>query len=114
MINMSNSRRQFIKKTVGMAATAPIAVNLWGTNNSWMGANDRVRIGVVGIRRMGFSHIRNYSGLENVEVVALCDVDENLFAERLKWLKDNGKPKPKLYKDIRNLLDDKDIDAISV
>jgi len=111
---MKESRRRFIKKSAGMAAVAPIAMNLWGSNNSWMGANDRVRIGVVGIRSQGFGHIRSYAQLENVEVAALCDVDENLFAERVKWLTDNGHPKPKLYKDIRKLLEDKDIDAISV
>lgn len=111
---MSESRREFIKKSAGMAVTAPIAVNFLGTRNLWTGANDRVRIGVVGIRGMGFGHIRAYSQLENVEVSALCDVDENLFAERVKWLVDNGKPNPKLYTDIRDLLDDKDIDAISV
>lgn len=108
------NRRTFLKKSGTLVATAPFAQNLWGLSNSWLGANDRVRIGVVGIRGMGFGHIRAYSQLENVEIAALCDVDENLFAERVKWLQDNGKPKPKLYRDIRDLLDDKDIDAISV
>jgi predicted dehydrogenase len=111
---MSETRRHFIKKSAGIAIAAPFSLNYLGMGNSWMGANDRVRIGVVGIRGMGFTHIRNYSQLENVEVAALCDVDERLFAKRLKWLEDNGKPKPKLYRDIRDLLDDKDIDAISV
>lgn len=108
------NRKDFLKKSGTIAVAAPFAANLWGTGNSWAGANDRVRIGVVGIRGMGFGHIRAYSQLENVEVAALCDVDENLFAERLKWLEDNGHPKPKLYNDIRDLLDDQDIDAISV
>lgn len=111
---MNESRRKFIKKTASMAIAAPITANLWGLNNSWIGANDRVRVAVVGIRSQGFGHIRSYANLENVEVAALCDVDGNLFAERVKWLEDNGHPKPKLYKDIRKLLDDKDIDAISV
>jgi len=111
---MKESRRKFIKKSAGIAITAPFATNVWGLNNSWMHASDRVRVAVVGIRSQGFGHIRNYAQLENVEVAALCDVDENLFAERVKWLTDNGHPKPKLYRDIRDLLDDKDIDAISV
>lgn len=74
---------------------APVAANLWGTGNSWHGANDRVNSGVVGIRNQGFGHIRGYSNLENVQVTALCDPDENLFPKRVKWLQDNGKPKPK-------------------
>lgn len=108
------NRKDFLKKTGTIAATAPFAANLWGTDKRWRGANDRVRIGVMGIRGMGFAHIRAYSELENVEVAALCDVDENLFAERVKWLEDNGHPTPDLYTDIRNLLEDKNIDAISV
>lgn len=110
----NKTRRTFLKKSGALVMTAPFVNNLWGIGNSWSKANDRVRIGVVGIRGMGFGHIRAYSQLENVEVAALCDIDENLFAERVKWLEDNGKSKPKLYRDIRDLLDDKDIDAISV
>ncbi|MEX2564607.1 MAG: Gfo/Idh/MocA family oxidoreductase [Cyclobacteriaceae bacterium] len=108
------NRRSFLKKSGVLMATTPLVNNLWGVNPTWAGANDRVRIAVVGIRGMGFSHIKNYSQLENVEVAALCDVDENLFPERVKWLADNNKPKPKLFRDIRKLLEDKEIDAISV
>ena len=89
-------------------------LGLWGTNRSWAGANNRVRIAVVGIRGHGFgSHIRNYPLLPDVEVTALCDVDENLFPERLKWFEQNDRPIPKTYVDIRKLLEDTSIDAIS-
>jgi len=99
------------KAAIGAAA----GLNLWGTSQSWAGANDRVRVAVVGINGHGFaSHIRNYPFLPNVEVAALCDIDENLFPERLRWFEENGRPSPKTYVDIRRLLEDKDIDAISV
>jgi len=52
--------------------------------------------------------------LPNVEVAAICDVDENLFPARLLWFEQNDKPAPKTYVDIRKLLEDKSIDAISV
>ena len=71
------------------------------------------RVAVVGIHGHGFaSHIRNYPFLPDVEVAALCDIDENLFPERLKWFADNKLPAPKTYIDIRKLLEDKNIDAI--
>jgi len=105
------SRRTFVKKSLGTAA----GLSLWGTSQSWAGANDRVRVAVVGTRGHGFgSHIKNYSSLPNVEVAAICDVDENLFADRLRWFEKNNKPVPKTYVDIRKLLEDKSIDAISV
>lgn len=101
-------RREFVKA----AAAAPI---LWGTSKSWAGANDRVNVAVIGIRGMGQNHIQEYQKLKNVNVAALCDVDENLYPERVqKHFVDKNLAKPKLYWDIRQLLEDKDIDAISI
>lgn len=112
--NKSVTRRDFMKTSVGATAGIATGLSLWGTNQSWAGANDRVRVAVVGIRGHGKNHYTNYATLENVEVAALCDIDENLFSERLKWFEENNVPKPKTYTDIRKLLEDKDIDAISV
>ncbi len=103
-------RRSFVK--MAAAGSAPL---LWGNNLSWQGANERVRIGVVGIHGMGQSHIDEFSKLPNVEVAALCDVDENLFAEVIKkHFTDKGRRKPKTYVDLRKLYEDRDIDAITV
>jgi len=108
----SIKRRTFLKSASAAAAASPL---LWGTSKSWAGANDRVRIGVIGIRGQGQAHIRQFSAIENVEVSALCDVDENLFAERVKkFYTDKGLKKPTLYTDIRKMLEDKDIDAVSI
>jgi predicted dehydrogenase len=97
------------------AAAAGFAINRPAlASQKIIGANDRVRVAVVGIRGMGFGHIRAYAGLKNCEVAAVCDVDENLFAERIKWLQEKGQPKPKKFTDIRRLLEDPSIDAISV
>jgi predicted dehydrogenase len=109
------NRRKFVQT----AATTGALVGsnnplLWGKNR-WKSANEKVRMGVVGIRGMGQSHIQSFNDLENVEVVAICDVDENLFDERIKKLFiDKGFAKPRTYIDIRKMLDDKDIDAISI
>ncbi|MBN1348137.1 Gfo/Idh/MocA family oxidoreductase [candidate division KSB1 bacterium] len=107
----SMNRRDFVKTT---AATAAITgLSLWTPGSSWAGANDRLRVAVAGIRGQGKGHIRNYAGLENVEVVALCDVDKRLFPDRVKMLTENGHKEPKLYTDIRKVLENKDIDIIS-
>jgi predicted dehydrogenase len=104
-------RRTFVK-TSAAATAAPL---LWGTSKSWAGANDRVNVAVIGIRGMGQNHIQSYQALENVNVVALCDVDERLYPERVqKHFVDKGLAKPKLYYDIRTLLEDKDVDAVSI
>jgi len=106
------TRRAFMKVS---AKSAALGAALWGTNTTWAGANERIRVAVIGIRGMGQNHIKSYQALPNVQVAALCDVDENLFPDRLQNLFINkNKPKPKLYTDIRKLLEDKDIDAVSI
>jgi len=109
-------RRNFVKaaSVTGVGIISSSNTMLWGKNkvNS---ANDKVRIGVVGIHGMGQSHIQAFNALENVEVVALCDIDERLFDERIKKLfLDKNLPKPKKYTDYRKMLEDKDIDAVTV
>lgn len=109
------TRRTFMKNSANATLGAAGAMSLWGTKNSWAGANDRVNVAVIGIRGQGQDHIRQYLKLPNVHVAALCDVDENLFAERIKkYFTDSNLAKPKLYTDIRKLLENKDIDAVSV
>jgi len=109
------TRRNFIKQSAGVTLGAVTGLSLWGTKQSWAGANDRVRVAVIGIRGMGQNHIKEFSSLENVEVAAICDVDENLFEERIKkHFLDKGKPKPKIYTDLRKLYEDQDIDAVTI
>ncbi len=106
------SRRKFIQQ-----GTLASGAMLWGTNRAWAGANNRVRLAVVGIHGMGQNHIKEYLALPDTDVVALCDVDENQFGGVIDRFFTNASPprrKPKTYTDIRLLLEDKDIDAISV
>jgi predicted dehydrogenase len=64
---------------------------------------------------MGQSHLKAYQELPNVEVAALCDVDENLFPGVVKkYFTDKNRPAPKTYTDLRKLYEDKDVDAVSV
>lgn len=106
-------RRKFIKTTAAGSLAITVPTILTGSN--WKGANDRVNVAVIGIRGMGQNHIQEYQKLENVEVVALCDVDENLFAERIKkHFTDKTLREPAIYTDMRKLFENKDIDAVSV
>jgi predicted dehydrogenase len=77
-------------------------------------ANDTVRVACVGIRGQGNSHIHEYSRMQNVEIAALCDVDENILNKRLQEVVSSGKKKPAAFTDVRKVLEDKSIDAISI
>jgi len=108
------NRRDFSKKSAIGALAATTAPTIL-TGNRWKGANDRVNVAVIGIHGMGQSHIKSYSQLENVEVAAICDIDENLFDECIeKNFTGKGLKKPKVFKDLRKLYDNKDIDAVSI
>ncbi|HKG68051.1 MAG TPA: Gfo/Idh/MocA family oxidoreductase [Segetibacter sp.] len=111
-------RRDFIKK--GLMGTAGIAIGGMGFSAksyaSIPGANDRLNIGVVGIRGRGISHIEAYCELKNshnVRLKTLCDTDEQFFAPRSKMVVDKGGEKPLTEWDMQKVLDDKEIDAVS-
>ena len=107
-------RRQFIRQT-GTGALAMSTMSLLGNSQRWIGANDRVRIAVVGIRGMGQNHIAAFNALPNVEIAALCDIDQNVYPEiAKKHFTDQNRPKPKYYQDLRKLYEDKTIDAVSI
>src|SRR5271166_837491 len=76
--------------------------------------SDTVRVACVGIGGRGKDHIGGYSKLSNVEIAAICDIDDSHIANGLNQIEKLGKPKPQTYKDIRKLLEDKSIDAISI
>jgi predicted dehydrogenase len=77
-----------------------------------IGANGDIRVAVVGFHGQGKTHIKAYQAMKGVRVVALCDCDAdvlNTTADALAKEKINVTR----YRDIRKLLDDKEVDAIS-
>jgi len=78
------------------------------------GPNDRIRIGVVGLRSRGSRHISYYSEIPNVEVAALCDVDESDLDRRMAEVEKKSGRKPGRFTDIRKMLEDRNLDAVSI
>src|SRR5580704_7532024 len=90
------------------------AAALGAASSGFGSPNDTVRIACIGIGGRGPSHINGYNKLPNVEIAAICDIDDSHIAKGLGLMEKAGKPKPQTYKDIRKLLEDKTIDAISI
>ena len=103
---MTMNRRHFLMSTAVMTAGATV--------RGLASPNDTVRIGVVGCGGRGSSHVSAWSSMPNVELVALCDVDDSHIADKLKAIASKGGKKPATYVDVRKLLENKDIDAISI
>jgi hypothetical protein len=112
------SRRQFLAAgaqiSLGIAAFAGANGLAVAQQVPVLGANERVRLAVCGVRKRGFDHVRLFSQIPNVQVVALCDVDESVLRQRLADMDKLGLPKPQTYTDVRKLLEDKSIDAVCV
>ncbi|HTD22020.1 MAG TPA: Gfo/Idh/MocA family oxidoreductase [Terriglobales bacterium] len=108
---MATNRRDFIK-TTGKAITVGAATLALG--GKILGANDRVRVAVCGVRGRGNDHIHGLARLPGTEIAALCDVDESVLNQRLGDVEKLGSARPKGYGDVRKLLEDKDIDAITI
>jgi predicted dehydrogenase len=116
---VKKSRRCFLKQSA-IAAAAMAGTSL--CNAPWLqavGANDDIRVGIVGIGSRvkiggkGRQEIKEFSKIPGVRIVALCDVDSaNLDPEVEAFSKRNEKVEA--YRDVRKLLDSKDIDAIVV
>ena len=115
------SRRQFLTSSAVIATGAALtkltitpssvlAANAPGSRVR--GANDDIRVGVVGFRGHGWTHINAYLKIPGVRVVALCDADKNVLNDGIRKLK-NRNVKVDGYLDVRKLLEDKSIDAIS-
>ena len=111
-------RRTFIKNSILStaslsllpAATRSLAQN---ANARVRGANEDIRVAVVGFNGRGRSHIGDLLQLKGVRLVGLCDVDKNVLDKGVNELKGKGN-EVKGYQDIRHLLESSDVDAVTI
>ncbi|HEY2838279.1 MAG TPA: Gfo/Idh/MocA family oxidoreductase [Pirellulales bacterium] len=108
------TRRTFLKTS--LAATWGLgAFTISGTKSSGrvLGANDTIRMAIAGLNGRGREHVDQFTKMDKVKVVYLVDPDARAFRAVVDKVKDASGP-AKQTKDIREALDDKEIDAISV
>ena len=114
------SRRKFLQQAAALTSGGLL---LSATNNqafaifkNKIAPSDQINIGAIGINGMGFSNLRAALKVPGVNVVALCDVDKNVLDAKMAELaKANvDTSKIRLYGDYRQLLAQKDIDAVII
>ena len=117
------SRRQFLARSTKTAAgllaagafascAAPTTAPC--TKIRALGANERINLAVIGIRGRGDELLTSFPKMPNVRVKTLCDIDENLFAEKVRKLEEVQNFTPATEYDLRRVYDDKDIDAVVI
>ena len=115
---MNDSRRKFVRSTgkgiLAFGAMHLFPLDLLAGIRKKVDPNDKIQVGLIGCKGMGFANLSSMLKMSEIEAVALCDVDENVLAARTEDLEKAGLKKPKWYKDYRNLLDDKDVDLVII
>jgi len=108
------SRRGFLVNSVvgGVSACGVLARPAWATP---LGANDAVRVAVVGLGNpgKGLHHIQMFRAVPGVRVVALCDADETILDKAVKDLASENVQVAR-YVDVRKLLESKEVDVVSI
>jgi len=110
-MNHSINRREFIRKS----ALGALGLTLLPHLISKAAPSDKLRIAHIGVNGMGNNHMNWFANLPEVDIVALCDVDQDHLNGTLKKLKElKPDSQAKGYEDFRHVLDRKDIDAITI
>ena len=99
-------RRHFLMSSAATGATL--------ARSAMAAPSDTVRIACVGVRGQGRSHIKNYLAMNDVQIAAVCDIDESVLNSRLSEIEKATGKRPAGHTDLRKLLEDKSIDAISI
>ena len=110
---MKKITRRDLLKTALPASVAAYAIPTFIPHTAF-GANDRLRVGVIGINGRGKDHIKGFMNLDNVQVTTLCDVDSVVLGAGASDFEKKYSKTVKQEKDLRKVYEDKDIDAVSI
>ncbi len=103
------TRRTFLKTSLLTTVSLGLPARVWAQASS---ANGDIRVAVVGFGGRGTSHIDAFSNMKGVRLAALCDCDTRILEAAAKKSDVKGQP-VETYTDVRELLENKNIDVIS-
>ena len=123
----NQSRRKFIATAVSGTVASVVAPMAFAGENmeqgivkptiipkEAFGANDRIRIAILGVNGRGGDHMESLSKQQNVAVTTLCDPDMNVLKQRAQQYEEKYKQKFAIEQDFRKVYDDKNIDAVTI
>lgn len=112
------NRRNFLSKSalsVAGLGLAPLAGSSFHSIYGNAAPSNKVKVALIGCRSQGWSNLNTFLQYPEVECVALCDVDDEWLNRRAADVqKKSGKKVPNLYKDWRQVIDNKDVDAVII
>ena len=114
---MSLNRRSFIRHTaltaIGSGIAAAVPMEILAMLRKRIPLADRINVGLIGCKGMGWSNLTSMLKLPEVQCTALCDIDTNILNGRKAEL-EKINIKPALYTDYRRLLESKDVDVVII
>lgn len=107
-------RRTFVKNS----AIAAAGFAFIPSQRLMANADKKVRLAFIGTGLRGQAHLDNALRRNDVDVVAICDIDERMLGLAKDLIKKSGKPIPQIFKGdphaYRKLLEQKNIDAVLI
>jgi predicted dehydrogenase len=107
-------RRNFIQKTGFTLASGLVFGPSMLQGGPPIMKNGKINIGVIGCNGMGWSNTNSLLKMQDVDLIGVCDVDKNVITKRLADYSKLRTNKPSTYNDYRDLLNNKDIDAVVI
>ncbi len=114
------ARRKFLKQSgltlLGAGILNPGQTSPFTIFNRKSAPSDTIRFATIGINGMGWANTRAALVQPKTQLVAICDIDQNVINKRMADLKDLkvDTSKVQTFKDYRKLLELKDLDAIII
>lgn len=114
---MNNYRRNFLRTSgtllLGASVLPSFAESFEKLSPGAVPASDQLNVGVIGVNGMGWSDLQAILTVSGVKCIAICDVDDNVLQRRAAELANKNMP-VKTYSDYRQLLDNKEVDAVII
>ncbi len=115
---MNNSRRQFVKNSVKAATVVSFGGMVPGLSAksyaAIAGANDRIKVGIMGVNARGLALAKNFAAQKNCEVSFICDVDSRAMDKCIAAVEPIQQKRPRGVMDFRKTLEDKGMDALVI
>jgi predicted dehydrogenase len=113
------SRREFLERSAILSAAAAAlgtgaATAAEPAAAGGRSAADKLRVAVVGVHGRGMSHVGGFAGRNNCEITIVCDCDEGVIGKAMGAIEKAQGGAPKFEKDIRKVVENKDVDVVSI
>jgi predicted dehydrogenase len=104
------NRRRFLTTTAATLTTLSAATAAGAARQP----NERVVLAVMGVHGRGLGHLQGFAAFKDVEIAYICDPDANVIPRALKELAARQKKAPQVEKDVRRVLQDKNVTALAI